>query len=122
MRQLWLTCGKRIYASVAERHPDAANVVPPRSTTVPSKTAESEPTRRDRHLQHIAEHGRMAWQKASGYTKRARAEAAVGRWKRVIGDGLRAHADERRATDVEVAVQALNRMLELGRPSHVRLA
>ena len=27
-----------------------------------------------------------------------------------------------RATEVEVAVQALNRMLELGRPSYVRLA
>ncbi len=111
-----------VYASVAERHPEAAIVVPPRSTAVPSKTAESEPTRRDRHLRHIAEHGRMAWQKASGYTERARAEAAIGRWKQVIGDGLRAHTDGRRATEVEVAVQALNRMLELGRPSYVRLA
>ena len=111
-----------VYASVAERHPEAAIVVPPRSTAVPSKTAESEPTRRDRHLQHIAEHGRMAWQKASGYTKRAKAEAAVGRWKQVIGDGLRAHTDERRAAEVEVAVLVLNRMLELGRPSYVRLA
>ncbi len=55
-------------ASVAERHPEAAVVVPPRSTAVPSKTAESEPTQRDRHLQHIAERGRMAWQTASGYT------------------------------------------------------
>ena len=111
-----------VYASVAERHPEAAIVVPPRSTAVPSKTAESEPTRRDRHLQHIAEHGRMAWQKASGYTERAKAEAAISRWKQVIGDGLRARTDERRATEVEVAVQALNRMLELGRPSYVRLA
>ena len=111
-----------VYASVAERHPGAAIVVPPRSTAVPSKTAESEPTRRDRHLRHIAEHGRMAWQKASGYTKRARAEAAMGRWKQVIGDRLRAHTDEGRATEVEVAGHVLNRMLELGRPSYVRLA
>ena len=27
-----------------------------------------------RHLQGITEHGRAAWQKASGYTKRARVE------------------------------------------------
>src|SRR4051812_48032482 len=91
-------------------------------TAVPSGTAEGEPTRRDRHLRHIAEHGRMAWQKASGYTRRARAEAATGRWKQVIGDGLRAHADQRRATEVDVAVHALNRMSELGRPSYVRTA
>jgi hypothetical protein len=40
----------------------------------------------------------------------------------VIGDGLRAHTDERRAIEVDVAVLALNRMLELRRPSCVRLA
>src|SRR3954447_9840919 len=112
----------RVYAGVAARHPEAAVVVPPRATAVPSATAEGEPTQRDHHLRHIAEHGRMAWQIASGYTRRARAEAAIGRWKRVIGDGLRAHADRRRATEVDVAVNALNRMLELGRPSYVRTA
>jgi hypothetical protein len=64
----------------------------------------------------------MAWQKASGYTTRARAEAAISRWKRVIGDGLRAHTDERRTSEVDVAVHALNRMLELGRPNHARIA
>ena len=41
-----------VYASVAERHPEAAVVVPPRATAVPSQTAESAPTQRDRHLQH----------------------------------------------------------------------
>ena len=97
-------------------------IVPPRATAVPSETAETEPTRRDRHLQLIATHGRMAWQKASGYTKRARAEAAIARWKQVIGDGLRSRTDERRATEVAVATHALNRMLELGRPNYVRVA
>jgi hypothetical protein len=58
---------------------------------VPSETAETTPTQRDRHLHLIAEHGRMAWQRASGYTVRARAEAATSRWKRVVGDALRAH-------------------------------
>src|SRR3712207_164176 len=36
-----------VYASVAERHPEAAVVVPPRATAVPSQTAESAPTQRD---------------------------------------------------------------------------
>src|SRR5215203_2484795 len=56
-----------VYADVAERHPGADVVVPPRSTAVPSATAETAPTQRDRHLQLIAEKGRMGWQKASGY-------------------------------------------------------
>ena len=111
----------RVYASVAARHPEVAVVVPPRATAVPSDTATTAPTQRDRHLQCIAEHGRMGWQKASGYTARARAEAAIGRWKQVIGDRLRAHTDERRVTEVEVAVHALNRMLELGRPIYARM-
>ena len=64
----------------------------------------------------------MAWQKASGYTTRARAEAAMARLKQVIGDGLRLHMDDRRATKVDVAVHALNRMVKLGRPSYVRSA
>ena len=111
-----------VYASVAERHPAAAIIVPPRATAVPSRTAETAPTQRDRHLDLIAEKGRMGWQKASGYNWRARAEATIGRFKRVIGDGLRSHTEERRATEMDVAVHVLNRMLELGRPESVRIA
>ncbi len=90
----------RVYDSVAQRYPEAAVVVPPRATAVPSHTAA--PTQRDGHLQHTAEHGRMAWQNASGYSKRARVEATMNRWKQVIGDELRAHTDERRAEAVKV--------------------
>jgi hypothetical protein len=64
----------------------------------------------------------MAWQKASGYTVRTRAEAAIGRFKPVIGDGLRSRTDDRRATEMDIAVHALNCMSELGRPSYVRVA
>ena len=109
----------RVYAGVVEHSPEAAVIVPPRSTAMPSETAETAPTQRDRHLQHIAEHGRMAWQKASSYTTRARAETAIGRFKQVIGDGLRSRTHDRRATEVDIAVHALNRMMEFGRPNYV---
>jgi len=72
-------------------------------------------------LELINEHGRTAWQKVSGDTKRARVEASIGRFKRVIGDGLRSRTDRRRVTEVQVAVHALNRMLELRRPISVRI-
>ena len=64
----------------------------------------------------------MGWQQASGYMKRARAEATISGFKRVIGDRLRSHREERRATEVDVAVHVLNRMLELGRPTYLRVA
>src|SRR6267154_2722327 len=60
-----------VYREVCQRHPDAAVIVPPRSGAVPSATAKTAPTKRDRHLQLIAERGRMGWQRASGYNWRA---------------------------------------------------
>src|SRR5215213_7684261 len=111
-----------VYAEVAARHPAAAVVVPPRANAVPSDAAETAPTRRDRHLQAITEHGRMAWQKASGYNWRALVEADISRWKRVVGDGLRFQTDGRQATEVAIAADVLNRMLDLGRPEYVRTA
>ena len=111
-----------VYAEVAARHPEAAVVVPPRSSAVASATAETTPTRRDAHLRCIAERGRMGWQKASGYNWRALVEADVARWKRVIGGEPRSRTDGRQATEVAIAADVLNRMLDLGRPKYVRIA
>ncbi|PZW48588.1 DDE family transposase [Humitalea rosea] len=111
-----------VYGEVAARHPDAAVVLPPRSSAVPSATAETAPTQRDQHLQTIAERGRRGWQKAVGYNRRALVEADIARFKRVMGGGLRSRTDGRRATEVAIAVSALNRMIGLGRPEYVRLA
>jgi Transposase DDE domain len=111
-----------VYDEVAERHPEAAVIVPPRSSAVLSETAETAPTQRDKHLQLIAERGRMGWQKASGYNWRALVEADISRYKRVIGDALRSRTGARQKTEVAVAVSVLNRMLELGRPESVRIA
>ena len=111
-----------VYAAVAARHPEAAVIVPPRASAVPSGTAEAAPTQRDLHLRCIAERGRMGWQRASGYNWRALVESDVSRWKRVIGDGLRSRTDGRQETEVAIAADALNRMLDLGRPDYVRIA
>jgi hypothetical protein len=110
-----------IYSTIIKPHPDAEVIVPPRSTAVLSEHAEITPTQRDRHLHSIAEHGRMRWQKRSGSTRRALVEASISRLKRVIGEALRSRTDRRRTTEIAVAVHALNRMLELGRPKSVRI-
>ena len=110
-----------VYDAVAARSPDAAVIVPPRASAVPSGAAETAPTPRDRHLRVIAARGRTGWQRASGYNWRALVEAGVSRWKRVIGDGLRSRTDGREATEVAIAADALNRMLALGRPEYARI-
>jgi hypothetical protein len=111
-----------VYQAVTEHHPDATAIVPPRSGAVASASAETAPTQHDRHLRMIAERGRMAWQKASGYNLRAKVEASIGRYKRVIGDALRSRRDQTEATEVALAAADLNRMLGFGRPNYVRIA
>ncbi len=112
----------KVYTTLQECHPDAKVLVPPRADAVLSPTADTDPTQRDRHIQAIAAKGRMAWQRDSGYNERARVAGQFSRWKQVIGDGLRFHSNEARATEVAVATKVLNRMFDLGRPNSVRVA
>ena len=107
---------------VLARNPDAKFIVPPCRGAVPGPSAATAPTQRDRHVLCVEEHGRMNWQKAFGYNKRSKAEAAISRYKRVIGDGLKSCDDARRATEVAIAVKSLNRMSALGQATCVRVA
>jgi hypothetical protein len=67
--------GEPICRSVAAHTPDAAVIIPPRSTAVPSDTADT--TQRDRHIQLIGERGRLGWQRPVNYGKRSLAEIAA---------------------------------------------
>jgi hypothetical protein len=96
-------------------------IVPPRSTAVLSEDVETTPTQRDRHLQSIAEHGRIGWQTRSGYTRRALIEAIIGRFNE-SSTMRRARGRTSRATEIAIAVHVLNCMLELVRRRSVRVA
>jgi hypothetical protein len=111
-----------VYAAVQQRHPEAAVVVPPRADAVLSPTADTAPTQRDRHIQDIAIKGRSGWQAARKYNLRALVEAQMGRYKTVIGEALRFFDGQAQATEIAIAVDVLNRMIDLGRPESVRVA
>ena len=106
---------------LARRNPDMSVLVPPCKGAVPGSDATSSPTQRDRHILEIEDRGRMHWQKASGYNRRSKVEASIGRYKCVIGDALKSRADDRRKAEVAIAVKALNRMRELGQAQFIRL-
>jgi hypothetical protein len=72
--------------AVAERHPSATVIIPPRMTLVADETTA---TQRDRHLAIIDEHGRMAWQRRSGYNRRSLVETPMFRYKTIIGRAQR---------------------------------
>jgi len=86
-----------VYADVADRHPDAAVIVPPRCTAVLSDQAARAPTQRARHLQCINDRSRMgvaaqgsarigAWNGSGGWQKTS-ATTGAPRLRRRSGDG-----------------------------------
>ncbi len=110
-----------MHQGVAERHPEAA-VVP----RAPARCRAGRPRPRRRRARpappvHRREGPHGLAEGVRGYNRRALAETAVSRYKRVIGDALRSRTDRRRVTEVAIAARALNRMLELGRPESVRV-
>src|SRR4051794_33741493 len=91
------------------------------SCASPSKPTFSMAWRHNRNAKNAQSRAKIG--KSTGcYNERARVEGQFARWKQVIGDGLRFHSDEARATEVAIAAQVLNRMLDLGRPNSVRVA
>jgi hypothetical protein len=116
--------GEPVYRAVAEHQPEpsAAVIIPPRATAVPSPTANTAPTQRDRHLRMIRDRGRMGWQRAVGYGRRSLGETAMFRYKAIIGRGLRARTLPAQKTEARVACSVLNRMTRLGMPVSRRTA
>ena len=110
--------GAAVYAAVAERHPEASVIIPPRTTAVPSETTT---TQRDGHLAAIAKHGRLGWQRSSGYNRRSLAETGVYRYKTIIGRRLHARTLPNQRAEAKIGCNVLNRMTRLGMPVSVRI-
>ena len=110
--------GEAVYDAVAERHPEAAVIIPPRATAV---SHESTATQRDRHIAAIGEHGRMGWQRRSGYNRRSLVETAMYRYETIVGRRLRARTLPNQRTEAKIGCNVLNRMTTLGMPTTVRI-
>jgi hypothetical protein len=108
-----------VYRASAARQPQPPPIViiPPRATAVPSPNT----SLRDRHIQMMQEKGRRGWQKAVGYGKRALVEAAMFRYKTLIGSRLRTRTLPAQKSEARVACSLINRMTELGMPVSQRL-
>ena len=96
-------------------------VIPPRASAVLSTDAADPQSQRNKHIQLIAEKGRMGWQRATGYGRRNLVETAIGRYKHLVGSKLRARNLAAQQGEVTIAVQALNRMIRVAKPLSVRV-
>ena len=114
--------GDPTYQAVAARQrqspPDV--IIPPRASAVLSTDDPDAPSPRDRHIQLMAERGRIGWQRATGYGRRNHAETTIGRYKHLIGPKLRARTLPGQQGEVAIAVNVLNRMVRTGKPVSVR--
>ncbi len=111
--------GHPTYNTIAGQGEGIIVAIPPRVTAVPEETT-GPPSQRDRHLVMIQEKGRLAWQKAVGYGKRALVETMMACWKVLIGIRLRARNFASQKTEVAIGVAVLNRLLSVARPHSVR--
>ena len=107
-----------VYDEITRRHPEADVIIPPRATAVMS---ESGTTRRDAHLRTIERHGRMGWQRRSGYCRRSLVETAMFRYKTIIGRRLQARPLCNQKTEAKIGCNVLNRMACLGMPASARV-
>jgi len=71
---------------------------------------------RDENVREIRRVGRRRWKQESGYHRRSLAETAMSRYKRIIGDKLRARDFARQAKEAFIGVLILNQMTKLGMP------
>jgi transposase len=111
--------GDPIYQAVFDKQADAQVVIPPHKTAILSLAGDSQ---RDRHIRAMEAHGRMNWQRRTGYNQRNYAELAMRRFKGIFGNTLKARALPQQKTEAWIATQALNRMTQLGMPSSVKIS
>ena len=74
---------------------------------------------RNEAIERISDVGRRQWCKESGAHRQTGAENVMFRYKRVLGDSLRARKFYTQNREAEIAVNILNRMAEHGTPCSV---
>jgi hypothetical protein len=102
--------------------PGVTIVIPPRRMASPSSPPEYVLEQRDAAIERISEVGRRQWRKEAGAHQQARAENGMFRYKRMIGDALRARKPDAQKREAMIAVNVINRMTTLGMPESVAVA
>ncbi len=95
--------------------------VAPKRGAVPTPGASGTWRQRNDALRRIGKVGRQDWNRESGYRQQARVENLFGRYKHVLGEGLRARDPDAQSAEAMIGCHVLNRMLDLGRPESYRM-
>lgn len=74
------------------------------------------PHPRDENLRAIRKTSRSSWKQRSGYHARSLSETAMYRYKRIIGERVRARIFQSQQAEAAIGCKILNRMAKLGMP------
>ena len=96
-------------------------VIPPKKTASMDSRATGPWCQRNEAIERIGAIGRRYWRKESGAHRQARAENGMYRYKRIIGDRLRAQHCEAQKREALIAVSIINRMTALGMPESAKI-
>ena len=111
----------RVYDAIAAHRSQRETriVIPPRRNAQLSRFGTSQ---RDTNIRWIGAVGRRRWEKESEYTRRSLVEAAISRYKRLIGRRLQSRTLPSQLTEARIGCAVLNRMTRLGMPDSCRAA
>ncbi len=110
--------GEPVAQAILGLQPETQVIVPPHKTAVCSPAGDSQ---WDNHIRVIGQHGRIAWQKKTGYGLRNYAELAVQRYKRIFGNTMKARKLPQQKAEAWVSAIALNLMTSLGMPMSIKI-
>lgn len=103
---------------------EARPVIPPRKGAAisPPRGVNDPPQTRGDAVRRMAETGRRAWKTETGYHKRSLSEAAMFRFRTIIGPNRKPRALDNQKTEAAVAVRCLNSFTACGMPASVNVA
>ena len=114
-----------VYEALAKRQKENGGnqievVIPPNTGFQAKK--DTDPPQRLNNIRIIEDKGKVFWQRAKDYGRRAIAENTMHRYKAIIGNKLRSKNFKNQTIETQIAVQILNRMIDLGMPKSQKTA
>jgi hypothetical protein len=108
--------GEPSYQQIKQKSPDATCIIPP-----PKNAVKGDSPERNQHIEDTQNHGRMGWQQKTDYGLCSHVELAMLRYKRIIGNTLKARHLPQQISEAQASVHLLNSMTQLGMPNSVRI-
>jgi hypothetical protein len=107
----------RVYKPAHDKLKEGGQInIHPRVNAVVSASDEAALRQRNQHIKSIDEDGVLAWKRTSGDYRQSEVENMFFRYKKLIGDELRARGENSRRVESIIACNILNQFRLLGSP------